>query len=95
MHGTFAFPLLQDSTTQSTGAFQDKMTSLVESLYHFVGGAAPLSFLIVGIAIPFFFRSRTQKRRMSVQELHGEIPDFLGIRNTILIILFPYNVIGH
>ena len=71
------------------------MTSLFESLYHLVGGAIPLSFLVMGIAIPLFFRSWTQKRRMSLQELHGVIPDFSGNRNTILIILFPYNVIEH
>ena len=93
--GTSAFPLHQDSTTQSTGAFEDKMTSLFESLYHFVGGAIPLSFLIVGIAIPLFFRSWTKKRPMSLQEFHGVIPDFFGIRKTFFIILFPFNVVEH
>ena len=92
MNGTSAFPLLQDPTTQCTGAFEDKMTSLFESLHHFVGGAIPLSFLIVGIATPLFFRSWTQKRPMSLQEFHGVIPDFFGIRNKILIILFPLSL---
>ena len=68
---TSAFPLLQDPTTQSSSAFEDRMTSLFESLYHFVGGAFPLSFLIVGIAIPLFLRSWTQKRPMSLQEFYG------------------------
>ena len=45
VNGTFAFPLLQDSTTQSTGAFEDKMTNLFESLYTSVGGAIPLFLL--------------------------------------------------
>ena len=45
--GTSAFPLLQDPTTQSTGAFEDRMTSPFELLYHFVGRAVPLILLIV------------------------------------------------
>ena len=41
VNGTPGFPLLQDPTTQITDAFKDKMTSLEESLNHFVGGATP------------------------------------------------------
>ena len=46
VNGTSAFPLLQDSTTQSNVAFEDKMNSLFDSLYHHVGGAILMSFLI-------------------------------------------------
>ena len=95
VNGTFTFLLLKDSTTQSTDSFEHKMTNLLVSLYHLVGDATPLSFLIVGIAIPLFFRSWTQKHPMSFQKLHGVIPDFFGIRNTILIILSRYNVVEH
>ena len=95
VNGTNAFPLLQDSKTQSTGAFEDKTIGLFESRYHFVGGAIPLSFLIMGIAIPLFFRSWAQKRPMSLQEFHGVIPNFFGIRETCFIIHFPLNVVEH
>ena len=44
VNGTSAFRSLGDPTTQSAGAFEDKMTSLFGSLYHFVGGAIPLPF---------------------------------------------------
>ena len=33
VNGTSAFPVLQDPMTQSAGAFEDRMTSLFESLY--------------------------------------------------------------
>ena len=60
VNGTSASLLLQDSTTQSTGTFEDRMTSVFESLYHLVGSAIPLPFLIVGIAVPLLFRPWTR-----------------------------------
>ena len=59
------FFLLQDFIVQCTGTFEDKITSPLESLYHFVGCAIPLSFVIVRIAIPSFFLPWTQKCPMS------------------------------
>ena len=87
VNGTFAFVLLQDPTTESTGTSEYRMTSFFESLYYFVGCTIPLSILIVGIGIPFLFRLWTQKRPMSLRESHRVFLDIFGIRNTILIIV--------
>ena len=65
------------------------MTSFFESLYHFVGCAIPVPFVIARIAVPFLFQPWTQKRPMPLQESHRVIPAFFGIRKTILIIRFP------
>ena len=37
VYGIFTSFLLEDSTIQCTGTFEDRMTSFFESLYHFVG----------------------------------------------------------
>ena len=89
MYGTFIFLLHQDPTTQGTDTFEHRMTRFFESLYHFVGCGVPFSSLSVRrTSIPFFFRPRTQKCPVSLREFHSVIFGFLGIRNTILIILF-------
>ena len=43
LNGTFAFPLLQLSATQSTGGCKNGMTSFFELPCHFVGCTVPLS----------------------------------------------------
>ena len=90
----FTFFLLQDSTTQGTDTFEYTMTSFFKSLFHFVGCFIKFSCLSVWrISKTLFFRPWTQESPMSLREIHRVILDFLGIRNTILIIRFPLTVI--
>ena len=84
--GFFTLLPFQDSTTQSTDAFQYGMTGFFESLNHFIGCGVPCSIGNVrGFSIPLLFRSRTQTRPVSLQESHRVIRDFFCIRNRNLI----------
>ena len=67
---------------------------LLVSGLHFVGCRIPIllferkrNFHTTSLPTP------TQECRMSLRDFHRVILNFLGIRNTILIILFPLNVI--
>ena len=77
MYGFFTPLPFQDSTTQSTDAFEHGMTGFFESLCHSIGCGVPLSTgRVRGLSIPLLFRSRTQKRPVSLQESHRVILDF-------------------
>ena len=74
------------------------MTSFFESLCHFVGCIIPFSLFErkKSFHTAFLPTQDTNMSPVSLREVHRVILDFSpGIRNTILIILFPLNVVEH
>ena len=109
-HGGVIVPHPWSSIRSNFDFFHDFNTMLeVSSLTHCVSCFSFLvsGLHFVGCRIPILFLEReknfhttslptpTQECRMSLRDFHRVILNFLGIRNTILIILFPFNVIEH
>ena len=91
----YTFLLLQDPTILCTGTFEHRMTTFLESLYHFVGCAIPLSFLIVRFALPSLSSDPGPRNVPCPGKFFRVILDFLCVEDAFLITCFPKNVIEH